>query len=174
MLSEVSWLHKRYGQWKVAAILIAVVAAGSGIALGSHARAVDGASLQGQVLAVAAKLRVPSEHDTMTAANSPEPLAQHMRYQIQQDLLRGQSSAKILQEMQKQYGPGVLAAPANRGYGKLVWWLPALVLIALLALIGAFLRRPLKISPSISESSRDTESTGDTESDIQRRVHDYL
>jgi cytochrome c-type biogenesis protein CcmH/NrfF len=100
----------------------------------SHQPRPDDAQLQQQVLAIAAKLRVSGERDTMTAATSPEPAAQHMRFEIQERLLAGETSRQILSEMEREYGPDVLAAPAFAGWGSLVWLVPWLM--SFMALFG--------------------------------------
>ncbi len=169
-------LQRQRTVWTTIAVGVAVAAAVTGLTLGQRARQPDNTSLQQQVLAIAAKLRVPSEHDTMTAANSPEPLAQHMRYQIQEDLLSGQTEAVILQEMQKQYGQDVLAAPADRGVGKFVWWLPLAALVILLFSTMAYLRKgksskQVDLKQPTSIAARDSE---DVRAEVSSRLQDFL
>ncbi|MBX5437144.1 MAG: cytochrome c-type biogenesis protein CcmH [Alicyclobacillaceae bacterium] len=92
----------------------------------------DSSTLQSQVLAVASQLRAPGDHNTMTVATSSLPQAQHMRYEIQQALLAGETADDVKRMMVQEYGVGVLAAPPVRGWGSLVWVLPAVAGCALL------------------------------------------
>jgi cytochrome c-type biogenesis protein CcmH/NrfF len=169
---EVRGLNTRRTAWAFAAIVIAIIAAVIGVTLESTSRSNDSASLQSRVLSIASRLRVPNEHDTMTVANSPEPLAQHMRYEIQQDLLKNQTPSEIIRDMQAKYGTGVLAAPRLAGVGQLVWWLPILVLLVLCASLIWFLRTKrdkTDTSPSGEAVVADSEAA-----QVVKRMHDFL
>lgn len=169
---EVRSLNTRRTVWTTTAVVIAVIATIVGVTLGSRTYSADSASLQSRVLSIAARLRVPDEHDTMTVANSPEPLAQHMRYEIQQDLLKNQSTAQIMKEMQTTYGRGVLAAPGLRGIGQLVWWLPILVLLVLFGGLIWFLRTVKR--PSRRQDSELLPKGDNVPNQTERRLQDFL
>lgn len=108
------------------------------------------ASLQGRILVIASLLHAPGDENTMTVANSSLSTANKMRYEIQQDLLAGKSQSQIIHEFVSEYGEQVLATPSFRGFGSMVWTLPALVLL-LLALLVVFVIRRLTRKPSIDE-----------------------
>ncbi|MCL6444643.1 MAG: cytochrome c-type biogenesis protein CcmH [Alicyclobacillus sp.] len=78
-------------------------------------------SLQAHVLRIADRLHAPGDQDTLTVATSSLATAEHIRYQIQQDLLRGMTDSQIMQSMEQQYGPSILAVPAMQGVGWLIW-----------------------------------------------------
>lgn len=100
-------------------------------------QSVGNATLQERVLAVAAHLRAPGDRNTMTVATSSLPAGQHMRYEIQQELLQGDSQRQIIDNMVRLYGQDVLAAPPMQGFGRLVWVVPWAALGALA--VGAVL-----------------------------------
>ncbi|MCL6637240.1 MAG: cytochrome c-type biogenesis protein CcmH [Alicyclobacillus sp.] len=100
-----------------------------------------GSTLQQEVLAIANHLRIPGEQDTLTAAVSTDPAAQHMRYEIQQMLLAGKKPADIVQQMIAEYGPGAYAAPPRQGVGWLAWGMPAAAGLGLLTGATLYARR---------------------------------
>ena len=79
-----------------------------------------------QTQSVAAGLRCPVCTD-LSAADSPAPLARQMRRQIQRELVAGVPPAAIRQRFVDAYGPSVLLTPPDRGWGRLVRLMPALV-----------------------------------------------
>jgi cytochrome c-type biogenesis protein CcmH/NrfF len=121
-------------------LLFIVIAVAASLAMSRWVLQTD-ASLQEQVLAIAAQLHAPGDQNTMTVATSSLTLAQHMRYQIQQDLLQGMTSSQILQQMVQTYGPSVLAAPSFRGFGRVAWLIPWVFLFVLACVGGWLLRR---------------------------------
>jgi cytochrome c-type biogenesis protein CcmH/NrfF len=169
---EVRGLNTRRTAWALIAVVTAIIAAVIGVTLKGTSRSNDSASLQSRVLSIASRLRVPDEHDTMTVANSPEPLAQHMRYEIQQDLLKNQSPSEIVSDMQAEYGTSVLAAPRLAGIGQLVWLLPVFVLLVLFASLIWFLRKKrdkTDASPSDEAVVADTEAA-----QVVKRMQEFL
>lgn len=104
-------------------------------------QSVGDATLQERVLAVAAQLRAPGDRNTMTVATSSLPAGQHMRYDIQQELLQGDSQRQIIDNMVSLYGQDVLAAPPMQGFGRLVWVVPWAALGALVVGLVLLFRR---------------------------------
>lgn len=141
------------------------------------AQAPDATSLQDRVAAIAAQLRAPADHNAMTVANSPIPQAEHMRYQIQEDLLRGLTRQQTIQSMVRQYGAAVLAAPQSRGFGIWVWLMPGTMLILGGWLFFGTLRGTTRFGarrPQAQETDapRTLETAGEQE--IGQALKDYL
>ncbi|MCL6548758.1 MAG: cytochrome c-type biogenesis protein CcmH [Alicyclobacillus sp.] len=134
----------RAGRVAAAAAVACAVAAAAWVSLWTASgarRTADSGSLQSQVLAIAAQLRAPGDHNTMTVATSSLPQAQHMRYEIQQYLLAGRSPEAVKRLLVQEYGPQILAAPAWRGWGGIAWVAPWAVLAAILVAAATYVRR---------------------------------
>jgi cytochrome c-type biogenesis protein CcmH len=131
--------HLGSGVLVTLAVLLACGAAVLAIAGAGAARP----GLARQTQSIAAGLRCPVCTD-LSAADSPAPLARQMRRQIHQELAAGVSPAVIQQRFVDSYGPSVLLAPPDRGWGRLVRLVPALV-VGSGSLAGALvLRRSLR------------------------------
>lgn len=165
------------------AVLVVVLAAGLFVWREGARQAQNTGSLQQRVLAIAAQLRVPSEQDTMTAASSPEPQAEHMRYEIQQDLLSGDSKSAIINKMVQEYGANVLAAPRARGIGGLVWFLPLVVLVVGLLFLIRYLKsivrgKPVQRADVTRASVSPRQETADVQPEVRKSIdahlHEYL
>lgn len=138
------------------------------------------ASLQQQVLSIASQLHAPGDRNTMTAATSSLTMAQHMRYQIQQDLLQGMTPAQVRAQMVHLYGPNVLAAPSFAGLGRLAWLAPWLVLVAMLC-VGVWLLRRGRSAPELARGEPAAEPVNEpnvlpdetTMQSIDARLRDY-
>lgn len=100
-----------------------------------------GSAGQSELWAIASQLHAPGDTTTQTAATSTVSSAWQIRAQIQQLLDKGMSERAILQVMEQDYGPTVLANPAFSGFGTLAWLLPGAGVAAALAIYGIFLRR---------------------------------
>lgn len=110
----------------------------------------------------------------MTVATSSLTTAQHMRYQIQQDLLAGMSNHQILETMEQVYGSRVLAAPAFGGIGRLFWVLPWLVLAMLGVAGGLLLHRGMQTQPVLEQPDANAEPTKVDRDAVDTRLQDYL
>lgn len=149
--------------------LIAVIAA----VLIARAQVQDDRRLQTQVLSIASQLHAPGDESTITVDTSTLDTAQHMRYEIQEDLLAGMSRQQILGAMQKEYGKGVLAAPAVQGFGSLVWIVPWLFLALLVGGACTYIaRRAARRVPQSAESPKKT--SGERDTPEYNRLRDYL
>jgi cytochrome c-type biogenesis protein CcmH/NrfF len=100
-----------------------------------------GSGGQSELWAIASRLHAPGDTTTQTAATSTVSSAWQIRAQIQQLLDKGMSERAILQVMEQDYGPTILANPAFSGFGALAWLLPGAGVAAALAIYGLFLRR---------------------------------
>jgi len=68
---------------------------------------------------------------------SNSPFANQERAVIRRLIVRGLTKTEIRDELVKDYGSGILAAPPDSGFNVLAWWLP-IVGVVLGALVLAF------------------------------------
>ena len=67
--------------------------------------------------------------------------ADQERVAIRRLIARGLTKQQILAELERTYGPGILAKPQDSGFNLAVWWVPVAVVLGLLALVAALLPR---------------------------------
>jgi cytochrome c-type biogenesis protein CcmH len=67
--------------------------------------------------------------------------ADQERVAIRRLIARGLTKEQILAELERTYGPGILAKPQDSGFSLAVWWVPVAVVIGLVALVAALLPR---------------------------------
>ena len=67
--------------------------------------------------------------------------ADQERVAIRRLIARGLTKQQILAELERTYGPGILAKPQDSGFSLAVWWVPVVVVAGLLALLAALLPR---------------------------------
>jgi cytochrome c-type biogenesis protein CcmH len=67
--------------------------------------------------------------------------ADQERVAIRRLIARGLTKQQILAELERTYGPGILAKPQDSGFSLAVWWVPVAVVLGLLALVAALLPR---------------------------------
>jgi cytochrome c-type biogenesis protein CcmH/NrfF len=67
--------------------------------------------------------------------------ADQERVAIRRLIARGLTKQQILAELERTYGPGILAKPQDSGFSLAVWWVPVAVVAGLLALLAALLPR---------------------------------
>jgi cytochrome c-type biogenesis protein CcmH len=63
------------------------------------------------------------------------------RVAIRRLIARGLTKQQILAELERTYGPGILAKPQDSGFSLAVWWVPVAVVAGLVALLSALLPR---------------------------------
>jgi cytochrome c-type biogenesis protein CcmH len=106
------------------ALSVACVLAGSALMIRNHLA--DNGTFQERFAALTSQLRAPGDENTMPVASSSSQMAQHIKYEIQQQLLAGKTNAEIIEEMVREYGPDVYAAPPMQGFGAAAWLVPIL------------------------------------------------
>jgi cytochrome c-type biogenesis protein CcmH/NrfF len=67
--------------------------------------------------------------------------ADQERVAIRRLIARGLTKEQILAELERTYGPSILARPQDRGFSLAVWWVPVAVVLGLVALVAALLPR---------------------------------
>ena len=67
--------------------------------------------------------------------------ADQERVAIRRLIARGLTKRQILAELERTYGPGILAKPQDSGFSLAVWWVPVAVVLGLVALVAALLPR---------------------------------
>jgi cytochrome c-type biogenesis protein CcmH len=67
--------------------------------------------------------------------------ADQERAAIRKLIARGLTKQQILDELERTYGPGILAKPQDSGFSLAVWWVPVAVVLGLVALLAALLPR---------------------------------
>ena len=67
--------------------------------------------------------------------------ADQERAAIRRLIARGLTKQQILAELERTYGPGILAKPQDSGFSLAVWWVPVVVVACLLALLATLLPR---------------------------------
>ena len=67
--------------------------------------------------------------------------ADQERIAIRRLIARGLTKQQILAELERTYGPAILAKPQDSGFSLAVWWVPVAVVAGLLALVAALLPR---------------------------------
>lgn len=97
-------------------------------------------SLEDQVYGIASQLMCPV-CTGQTVAESNSPLAQQMRDQIRERLLRGERHDQIIAYFVSQFGESVLAAPPKHGVGLALWLAPVAALAIGVFVMIRYLRR---------------------------------
>jgi cytochrome c-type biogenesis protein CcmH/NrfF len=103
-----------------------------------------------QVQQIAAGLHCPICKD-LSVADSPSPLAQQMRHQIDEQLAAGRSPDQIRSGFVAAYGDSVLMSPPRHGLGRTAYYLPLVVLLGGALVVVLLLRRWRR--PSVVEGS---------------------
>jgi cytochrome c-type biogenesis protein CcmH/NrfF len=67
--------------------------------------------------------------------------ADQERVAIRRLIARGLTKQQILAELERTYGPAILAKPQDSGFSLAVWWVPVAVVLGLVALVAALLPR---------------------------------
>jgi cytochrome c-type biogenesis protein CcmH len=116
--------------------------------------------------ALETQLVCPVCHETLD--QSTAPVAQEMKQLIRKRIAQGWTRQQILDEMVRNFGPGVLATPARSGFDLLAWVLPiggAMIGVAALA-VGA--RHWTRTSPE------PVAVDGGVDAEMNRRIDDEL
>lgn len=121
---------------------------------GEAAPASQDPALEARVLEVTAELRC-LVCQNQTIADSHAPLAIDLRAQVREMLRRGESRQQIIDYMTARYGDFVLYRPPLRESTALLWFGPALLLVAGLAVLVLILRRRAKLPDDAFEPDDD-------------------
>jgi cytochrome c-type biogenesis protein CcmH len=130
------------GRWSAAGLVVVLAAIAAAATLGLVA--VRGhqqpESRPQQVQQIAAGLHCPICKD-LSVADSPAPLAQQMRQQIDEQLAAGRSPDEIRTGFVTAYGDSVLMSPPRHGIGRTAYYLPLIVVLAGALVVVLLLRR---------------------------------
>jgi cytochrome c-type biogenesis protein CcmH len=141
-------------RWSAADLLVALAALAAVVTVGLVAAGGHRApaSRAAQVQQIASGLHCPICKD-LSVADSPAPLAQQMRQQIEQDLATGQSADQIRTGFVAAYGDSVLMSPPRHGLARTAYYLPLTVVAGGALLVLTLLRRWRRLStPDDSEA----------------------
>lgn len=105
-------------------------------------------------------------HETLDQSTSP--IAQEMKREIRQRIAQGWTKQQILDEMVKNFGPGVLSTPAKHGFDLIAWVLPIGGALLGIAALGAGARHWSRAAPA----SEPVDPTLDDET--EQRIDDEL
>lgn len=94
-----------------------------------------------------------------TIADSHSGLATDLRQQVREMLQRGDSEQQIIDYMTSRYGDFVLYRPPIKGSTLLLWFGPALLLVAGIVTLVVVLRRRSKLSDDQFEPDPDQAET---------------
>ena len=118
---------------RLAAVVVCALACRRTGGRGRPARAAD----------LEAELVCPVCETTLDQSNAP--VAERMKLFIRERIAAGDSEQEIKDALVAEFGEGVLATPAKRGFGLLAWFLPLAALavgaIALAVLVRGWSRR---------------------------------
>ena len=103
------------------------------------------------VLGLAAPAAASEEHPTpaeleselvcpvceTTLDTSNAPIALRMKHKIREQIAAGKTKSEIKAGFVEQFGPGVLAVPAKRGFDLLAWLLPLVGITLAAVVVGA-------------------------------------
>ena len=94
-----------------------------------------------------------------TIADSNADLAVDLRNQVREMLRQGRSEREIIDYMTARYGDFVLYRPPVKGSTALLWFGPAALLVAGVAVLLLVLRRRSRLSPEAFEPDTDPDAT---------------
>lgn len=110
--------------------------------------------LEARLLRIAAELRC-LVCQNQTIADSHADLAQDLRRQVREMLVRGDSDQQILDYMTARYGDFVLYRPPVKSTTALLWYGPAVLLVGGLVALVLVLRRRSRMSPDRFDPDED-------------------
>jgi cytochrome c-type biogenesis protein CcmH/NrfF len=102
--------------------------------------------------AVEAKVMCDTCNVPLNIADSDR--ADQERATIRRLIAQGLTEKQILDRLEQTYGPGILATPQDSGFSLAVWWVPIVVVIAVVALLVTLLPRWRRRTASGGEAPR--------------------
>ena len=127
-------------RWSTLVVVLGALAAAAALGLVAVRGHQQPESTSEQVQRIAAGLHCPICKD-LSVADSPAPLAQQMRQQIDQQLAAGRSPDDIRAGFVAAYGDSVLMSPPRHGLGRTAYYLPLVVLLGGALVVVLLLRR---------------------------------
>jgi cytochrome c-type biogenesis protein CcmH len=118
------------------------------------APAVADPALEARVLRIAAELRC-LVCQNQTIADSNADLANDLRRQVREMLVKGSSDQQVLDYMTQRYGDFVLYRPPVKPTTLLLWGGPAALLVGGLGVLALVLRRRSRLPDSAFERDED-------------------
>jgi len=112
---------------------------------GEAAPAAADPALEARMARITAELRC-LVCQNQTIADSQSGLATDLRQQVREMLQRGESEQQVIEYMTARYGDFVLYRPPLKGSTALLWFGPALLLVAGVVTLFVVLRRRSKLS----------------------------
>lgn len=91
-----------------------------------------------------------------TLSNCTSSQAELLRARIREQLANGVDRSEIIAGLVEQYGDGILAAPPNKGFARLVWLMPGVALAIGLVIVVAYLRRRVGAGPGLDDAPSTT------------------
>jgi cytochrome c-type biogenesis protein CcmH len=82
-----------------------------------------------------------------TIADSSAPLAEDLRRQVREMIVRGDTDAQIIEFMTQRYGDFVLYRPPLKGSTAALWFGPVILLVGGLGIFIVVLRRRSRLAP---------------------------
>ena len=82
-----------------------------------------------------------------TIADSSAPLAEDLRRQVREMIVRGDTDAQIIEFMTQRYGDFVLYRPPLKGSTAALWFGPVVLLVGGLSIFIVVLRRRSRLAP---------------------------
>lgn len=82
-----------------------------------------------------------------TIADSSAPLAEDLRRQVREMIVRGDTDAQIIEFMTQRYGDFVLYRPPLKGSTAALWFGPVILLVGGLSIFIVVLRRRSRLAP---------------------------
>ena len=101
---------------------------------------------EARMLRLAAELRC-LVCQNQTIADSSAPLAEDLRRQVREMIVRGDTDSQIIDFMTQRYGDFVLYRPPLRGTTAALWFGPLVLLVGGLVTFGVVLRRRNRLAP---------------------------
>jgi cytochrome c-type biogenesis protein CcmH len=135
------------------------------------------ADIDEQTRAIASELRCPVCQN-LSVADSPAELAQEMRALVREQLEQGKSPDEIKKFFVSKYGDWVLLAPPAKGFGLLLWLLPALGavigVVVVIILTRRWTRRREDAPSPAAPASLKTARAVDVPADVQSQREFFL
>jgi cytochrome c-type biogenesis protein CcmH len=135
-------------------LCLMLLAATSALRAGEAAPAVEDPALEARLVEITSELRC-LVCQNQTIADSHADLAVDLRNQVREMLRHGDSREQIVAYMTARYGDFVLYRPPLKESTALLWFGPALLMVAGLAVLGVVLRRRARLPDESFEPDDD-------------------